>query len=525
MNKKSFLIVLSLFWGVSMFAQFNPSEIRKSIVRVEVYDIPNKNPNVCTGFVWKEKAWVVTSLHAMNPKGKIRVLYLNNSYRDFKTKPIHVLKKADLVIIEIQPDEIDVPAGVVALDSYSTNQTSLGSDLIAMGYNSGALGSSTRTMKRGNVDPETLKWLIPSKDLALLGQIGFPAVDLPIFYMEGSLLPGFSGSPVFNKSGQLVGIGDGGLEKGASNVSWVIPAKYLDELENSSDQMPTNFDQIALLFSAGVSSESLPGIVKSNDPAEFDPEITFLTEPADGMYVDYYMPVMAGDFEFYPMKNRSIDEMAETSESPDELYTISDFVEAFNVRLDYDDLRFDIYEDIFHGVIIAAPEGKELYYDDETGILQVDYSMNNNVDLFYLGWAGDNTQTDFELFQQEVINYITPYIENLWGVSKFKVNQEFSYWMEMENDRKIANILLDSEYFEDPEFGGLSNVYLYITVLMSNDKSFISVASFVMSDEQLKNADQFGLNCLGQGDENTNCAYFNSLVKVFSAAHLSTFAW
>jgi hypothetical protein len=151
--------------------------------------------------------------------------------------------------------------------------------------------------------------------------------------------------------------------------------------------------------------------------------------------------------------------------------------------------------------------------------------MNNNVDLFYLGWAGDNTQADFELFQQEVIKYITPYIENLWSVSKFKVNQEFSYWMEMENDRKIANILLDSEYFEDPEFGGLSNVYLYITVLMSNDKSFISVASFVMSDEQLKNADQFGLDCLGQGDHNTNCAYFNSLVKVFSAAHLTTFAW
>ncbi len=45
MNKKSFLIVLSLFWCVSIFAQFNPSDIRKSIVRVEVYDIPNKNPN------------------------------------------------------------------------------------------------------------------------------------------------------------------------------------------------------------------------------------------------------------------------------------------------------------------------------------------------------------------------------------------------------------------------------------------------------------------------------------------------
>lgn len=525
MNKKSFLIVLSLFWCVSIFAQFNPADIQKSLVRVEVYDIPNKNPNVCTGFVWKEKGWVVTSLHTMNPKGKVRVLYLNNSYRDFKTKPIYVLKKADLVILEIQPDEIDVPAGVVPLDSYSTNPINLGSEVYAMGYNSGALGSSSRTLKKGYVSPENLKYLIPNKDLAVLGQIGFPAVDLHILYMEGSLLPGFSGSPVFNKSGQLIGIGDGGLEKGASNVSWVIPAKYLAELENSSDLMPTNFDQIALLFSASVTNESLPGIVKSNDPAEFDPEISYLTEPAAGMYVDYYMPVMADDFEFYPTKNRSIDEMAETSESPDELYTISDFVEAFNVRLDYDGLRFDIYEDINHGVIIAAPEGKELYYDDEAGIIQVDYSMNNNVDLFYLGWAGDNSQTDFELFQQEVINSITPYIENLWGVSEFQVNRDFSYWMEMENDRKIAYILLDSEDFEDPEFGGLSYVYLYITALMSNDKSFISVASFVMSDEQLNNANQFGLDCLGQGDENADCAYFNSLVKVFSAAHLSTFAW
>jgi len=60
---------------------------------------------------------------------------------------------------------------------------------------------------------------------------------------------------------------------------------------------------------------------------------------------------------------------------------------------------------------------------------------------------------------------------------------------------------------------------------MGSDKSFISVASFVMSDEKLKYAEDNGLNCYGKGEDNEDCAYFNSLVKVFAAAHLTTFAW
>jgi len=67
-----------------------------------------------------------------------------------------------------------------------------------------------------------------------LARIGFPALDLHILYLEGSLLPGYSGSPVFDPNGRLVGVGDGVLEKGASYMSWIIPAKYLAELESST---------------------------------------------------------------------------------------------------------------------------------------------------------------------------------------------------------------------------------------------------------------------------------------------------
>jgi len=60
---------------------------------------------------------------------------------------------------------------------------------------------------------------------------------------------------------------------------------------------------------------------------------------------------------------------------------------------------------------------------------------------------------------------------------------------------------------------------------MGGDKSFISVASFVMSDEKLKEAETYGVNCTNPTNLNPDCDYFTALVKVFSAAHLTTFAW
>jgi len=518
MNKRNFILSLLIAISGTIFSQsFDPSVIKNSLVRVKVtVDANAKKYNVCTGFVWKNPNQVVTSLHAMRPGAPIQVLYLNEAWR--KAKIVKFLLKADLVLLEILPDEKPVPAGVVPITSFSTQPIKFGTEIFAMGYNNGASGSSSRTLKKGYVDPENLGNLVPNTDKAALEKIGFPALDLPILYLEGSLLPGYSGSPVFDPQGRLIGIGDGGLEKGASNVSWLIPAKYLTELENApvSSTLPSNFPDMSLLFSAEMVEES-----SLQAQAGSGEEVVSSMEEEYGFAE--YEPVSSSNFEFWPTKNRSLDEMAETSDDPATLYSITDYIESFNVKLDYDYLRFDIFEDINYGVILAVPEAEYFYYDEENGYFQVDYSENLNVDLFYMGVTGDYSQTDFQQMIGQVLEIVPPIIQNQWAVEGFTINEEFSTWREIDQYRKIANILMVSEDFEDGEFGGLSKVYLYLTILMSHDKSFMSVASFCMSDEQLSNAATNGVDCLNYTSD--DCDYFESLIKVFCAAHLTTFAY
>jgi hypothetical protein len=525
---------LGLMLVISFYSsgQVNSSTLVKSIVRVEV--VIGSKANVCTGFVWQKPDQVVTSLHAMNPSGDIRVLYLNNTWRSAKIKA--VLLKADLVLLEIKPGQDPVPSAVVPFTSYNSQKISENTDIKALGYNSGARGISTRSLKKGYVDPETLNNLIPKKDREVLGRIGFPELDLDIIYLDGSLLPGYSGSPVFDPSGKLVGIGDGGLENGASNVSWIIPAKFLPELETSTTtSLPSNFGEITQLFSAQVSidpsDESIASSSQKDVPAGSadEPEVSSFVqydESGESYYngaFEEYAPVKSSDFEFYLTKERSLDEMAETSEDPNSLYTISDYVEAFNVKLDYEDLRFDIYEDVNYGVVLAVPKGEDFLYDTATGYFKVDYESNPNVDLIYMGVAGDYSQTDFQEAINNILISVPPLIQDEWAVENFTVDYDFSHQVELEGGRKIANILMVSEDFDDPQFGGNSKVYLYITLLMSNDKAFMAVASFCMSDEKLNSAMQNGLDCLNYTSE--DCDYFDSLIKVFCAAHLTTFAY
>lgn len=520
----SFLI---LFLSGSVISQsFDPSAVKNSLVRVKVnLDKTDTKFNVCTGFVWKKPNQVVTSLHAMRPGMPIKVLFLNEAWRTAKV--VRVLEKADLVLLEIT-DPQPVPSGVVPLTSYNDQPIKFGTDIFAMGYNNGATGSSSRTLKKGFVDPENLDNLVPKSDRVALSNIGFPALDLHILYLEGSLLPGYSGSPVFDPQGRLIGIGDGGLEKGASNVSWLIPAKYLAELENSSSQaLPSNFPDMTLLFSAELTEEKAtqgPGNEQNESTTQADEN----SDPESEEYYEEYgfdevTPVESPDFEFWLTKNRSLDEMAKTSDDPDRLYSITFYIESFNVKLGYDYLGFDIYEDVNHGVIMPVPEGEDVSYNPDQQIFQVDYNDNPNVDLFYLGWSDDFSNADFAQLIGEVLNYVPPMIQDEWEVQHFDIAQDFSSMTQIDENRKIANILMISEDFEDAEFTGFSRVYLYLTILMSRDKTFMGVASFCMSDAMLENAKANGLDCENYSSD--ECDYFENMIKVFCAAHLTTFAY
>jgi hypothetical protein len=514
------ILLVAFFSSLDVKAQVNSADIEKSVVRIEVSD-PKRivtEANVCTGILWKSEDQIVTSLHAMHPGWNITVKYFGEFPRPAEV--VRVLKEADLVLLRLIPPA-KAPEGAKAFTSYHSEQLAEHSVIISLGYNRGAPKPSTQEMKKGYTPNEILAEFIPNDDYEDIKAAGMPSVNLDIIFCIGSLQPGYSGAPAYDLQGRLVGIGDGGLEQGANNVSWIIPAKYLTALEKSPvTKLPENLPDIAQHFSARVRLE----IASPEDTEHYE-----VYEDEEGYY-DYaslvyedYDEVYTEDFIFRSTKTRSLLDMKNSANDPDRLMSIAQFVEGYNVDLDYDFLTFEIYEDVNYGVLLAIPEGEYFYYDADKGHLQVDYSDDLNFDLFYLGGTQDNSDLDFEQLIDEVIEVVPPYVQETWAVETFTVNYDFSEWRELDYDRKIAKILMVSEDFYDEEFGGISNVFLYMTVLVSYDKYFISVASFCMSNAKLDYALENGVDCVY--DFTDDCTYFENMIKVFGAAHLTNFAY
>ena len=168
MNKSPWiLLVLLLICPILLPAQtFNPEKVKHSLVKV-IVSVNSRESNSLTGFLWKSPEQIVTSLHGMNPTGEIRVLYQGQAWRKARIKK--VLQKADLVLLELLPGQPALPLGVIPISSFNPEKIAIGTDVFALGYNGGATGSSTRQMKKGYVDPETLANLIPKKDKGCFG--------------------------------------------------------------------------------------------------------------------------------------------------------------------------------------------------------------------------------------------------------------------------------------------------------------------------------------------------------------------
>lgn len=502
-----------IFAGV-LIAQprFDPATVDRSLVRV-VVSINERESTVMTGFAWKTPNQIVTSLHGMSKNGTIKVLYLKDAWRKAKIKK--VLQNADLVLLEILPGEPAVPSGVVPITNINTAPIRFGSDVYAFGFNSGASASSSRMLKKGHVNPEVLASLIPKKDKDALAKIGFPALDLHILYLEGSLLPGYSGSPVFDADGKLIGIGDGGLEKGASNVSWIIPSKYLADLEASTvTSLPPTFELLSQLFSAKVTIDAL-----ADNPEEVENK---LFRPASTAHKS----VKSSDFEFFMTKNRSLTEMVETSDDPENLLKFSnEMSNDLRIDLDYDQMRFDVYEDIVNGVVLTIPEDLKLVYDKADDYFYVKYPENSLSSLTFTGIKDDFSTTEFTELLDYVSESVNSTIASGYGLSGLTIDEEYSYWLDYGDQQKIAWV---SSAGNEPFYGddGITYVILvYQTILMSNEKTFMAIGTFAVPAELVVASSMNGLDCVNQFAGSDECSYFNTLFKTFSATHLTTFAY
>jgi hypothetical protein len=508
--KKYVLIYLLLLAAITpVTAQFNPDQARKSLVKVIVTG--GDKMGVCSGFPWKKKSWIVTSLHAMKPDGKIEIVYPGGNFRDAKV--IRVFENADLVLLETNIDAKPVAGEVVPLSGYNASKPVFEEKIYAIGYHGGSMGSQTQPLEKGDAEVETLEFLLRGeKDLA---NLVWPSSKIPIYFLTGgSLLPGYSGSPIYNKRNELIGIGDGGLERGQMNVSWCIPASNLDLLVNSTvTRLPDRLADVANLYTAEVSIDVNPANAGQNNQAA--------TQQLEQKYKSYSY----GNFNFYQTKTRTLDEMVSTANNPENLIG---FAKEFNdqkIFFDYNsnEFDFDIYEDVNNGFVIALPAGTTLSYDKDLSLFSADLPEDDdNYGYFNLFFGMEKHDGD------PVGEIIKGFDEAFGAESKGLVrdpnyNRSYPLNREWRADYFVLQGNAPYKFDEDDEGEVVPNLFVS---LISNDKEvFYSVAlCFVPTDRpDIAQAFESGVDCINHYDENSPlCDYFGWFFHVIAASQLTT---
>lgn len=89
-----------------------------------------------------------------------------------------------------------------------------------------------------------------------------PHIDKKVLYLQGVLVPGYSGAPVFNSEGHVIGIANGGLWKAEDVTAWAIPWQIITPIEVGRIQ--EDYDN---LKDADVSPLLSSAVFSQNDPA------------------------------------------------------------------------------------------------------------------------------------------------------------------------------------------------------------------------------------------------------------------
>jgi hypothetical protein len=215
----------------------------------------------------------------------------------------------------------------------------------------------------------TLRDIVPQSVADELRNLGSPDPNIDITDIEGHLLPGHSGAPILNSSGQVVAIADGGLENGAVGVSWGIPAATLLLLANSR--------------------ETLPGHASANSSHLFSAEITAQNGP----------DVNCGGGTFKKIRTLSFGDILHATDDPLGLQQM--LAAAGPGAYSF---RFDVYQQISNGATFVVPESYAVA--DESGMCTAtSYSRNVLIRVSTLANPQDQTgQRSSVQFESSVLN-------------------------------------------------------------------------------------------------------------------------
>lgn len=173
-----------------------------------------------TGFLLTTKGLVATNYHVVENANAITVNFPDGKSKNAKVKIKDT--KNDIAILELESFSSEVSLPAVPFTLADMGSIKVGEEVFAIGFPLGSLMGSTPRLSTGRISSQ------------------FGIQDDPrLFQISNPLQPGNSGSPLFNRRGELIGIVVSGLnakyfyeDQGIipQNVNFAIKASYLESL-------------------------------------------------------------------------------------------------------------------------------------------------------------------------------------------------------------------------------------------------------------------------------------------------------
>lgn len=338
--KKLFAVTLLAAFCLPVWSQISDEAMHYSVVRIEVQN--GSKTSMASGFVWQEQNLAITSLHAIRRKpATITVICRDVPYKASVEK---VLRDADLVLLKTEKPMTEC----AAIKEINPNKPASKTPLTAFGFKPDVSASTPKDLKKYAPSSEKLKSLITDDMIVPMQRLNMPSLDLDVYFVTGTIYKGYSGGPVMDTAGYLVGIVEGGLDKGLSDHNWLIPAKNINRLMASPqvDDIPADLNEQDYFFSAVLTKRSAP-----ENYIEFED--------------------INNSYRWIKTKTRSFEQLRQTSETKDGLDQLwATMLPEIETSAE-ENVMFDIYEEETLGIVIAVPAGNKLQYVEENG----DWSM------------------------------------------------------------------------------------------------------------------------------------------------------
>lgn len=183
-------------------------------------DINKSIPSSGTGFAISKDGIIVTNYHVVENGKTIVVKGINGDFnRSLKAVTLVSDKINDIALIKIQDPSFNDIKSIPYI--IKRELSGVGDEVFVLGYPLRATMGDEIKLPNGIISSKT----------------GFQG-DITTYQISAPVQPGNSGGPLFNKSGDLIGIVNA-KHTGAENVSYAIKANYIYGLIELLDNPPT----------------------------------------------------------------------------------------------------------------------------------------------------------------------------------------------------------------------------------------------------------------------------------------------